>query len=256
MKWLIFLGIATKPYIGSTAKEKFLALIVEQENNDIIFNADMPQLRVKDYRAYLNKSMDYSLVPLNIQVALAQVLPFLPDETIIELLDCDTCHIRQAPAINPQDNQFLVNTLYEDWHLKSTTDNKHIIQPYLKNSNFYNGGFVPIVGKAKTFKTIIQDWTDIHLKIYKANKDPLIRWWAGMYSFQVACVNNSIELAATNQCYFPNVNNLEEEHYIAHYCCDEQHFNKKTVFKNLKEFNPNNLPDNLYYNTIRGYLLR
>lgn len=96
--------------------------------------------------------MEYSSValPINIQVGLAQILPQLDDEMLLEVIDCDMIHFRPCPLLRVGDNELLVSTAYEDWHLYSRTHNRHIIEPYFENGGrFYNGGFVPIIGKVK-----------------------------------------------------------------------------------------------------------
>ena len=242
---------------GDLAAQKAHAIIILQEETYPHWNIGIPHTIAKDWHHfYPTRPKQGGLVPLNIQIGLQQIIHNYADDQILELLDCDMFHIRQAPEQMPQDNEFLVNTLYEDWHLKSLSDNKHIISKHLIIPSAYNGGFVPIVGKAKTFKMIIQTWIDNHLKIYDQNpSDPLTQWWAGMYSFQIACSNLNIKMTATNNCYFPNINNLEEEHYNTHYCCDTV-FDKKKHLPNLGGLSIETLPDNLFYNRIKDWYLR
>ncbi len=241
---------------GPDAANKAHAIIILQEDNYPYWNIDIPQTIVKDWHHfYPTRPKEGSLVPLNIQIGLQQILDNYADDQVLELLDCDMFHIRQATDISPADNEFFVNILYEDWHLKSLTENKPIISKHLSVPHNYNGGFVPIIGKAKTFKMIIQTWIDNHLKIYDQNPDPLIRWWAGMYSFQIACSNLNIKMTAKNNCYFPGINNLEEQHHNSHYCCDEI-FNKKKHLPNLDGLSIETLPDNLYYNRIKEWYLQ
>lgn len=245
-----------KDVYGNAAKDKAHAAIVLQEPNHPDWQLGIPNTIVKDCHSYHKLPKEGGIVPLNIQIALQQILHQFNDTDILELLDCDMFHLRPAPDYNPGEKEFFINDIYEDWHLKSLTDNKHIIQPYLKNDTGYLGGFVPIIGQTQTFKIILEDWIQTHISIYKAHpNNHLTRWWAGMYSFQTACANNNIKMTAKNNCYIPNVNNLEDHHYITHYCCDDKHFNKKIALQNINSVNIENLPDNLFYNKIKEYIV-
>lgn len=238
---------------GLSAKDKAHAVIVLQKPTIPKWDIDIPHTIVNSWSHCHERPQDSYLAPLNIQVGLQQVLHKFDDDEVLELIDCDMFHLRKAPQYEPGLMEFIANDIYENWHLHSRGRSVHIIEQHLKTNNFYNGGFVPIIGRAKTFKTIIEDWIDIHLDIYDSNENQVVRWWAGMYSFQAACANNGIKMVSEDNCYIPRVNALKNWHYIAHYCCDEKYFNKKIVLENPQEFDASTLPNNLFYNRIKEY---
>lgn len=242
---------------GQSAEERAHAVIVMQTRATPDWGIGVPHTVANAWQHCYDMPYDVSLAPLNIQIGLQQVLHKFDDNAILELIDCDMFHLRKAPEYKPRPMQFITNNIYENWHLKSRKDNAHVIRPYLKTDNRYNGGFVPIIGLAKTFKIILEDWIDIHLSIYDENKgNELMTWWAGMYAFQAACANNGVKMTSQDNCYIPTVNTLKDAHYIVHYCCDERYFNKKKVLEDPSKFNVDELPDNLFYNRIRAYFSR
>jgi hypothetical protein len=163
-----------------------------------------------------------------------QVLHTFDDEQTIELLDCDLFHFKPHPEISVQDDELYVSDIYERWHLKSLSDHRNVIEKYFENGgDYYNGGFVPIIGKVRTFKKIIGDWITIHWDILKCDWSENIKWWAGMYALQAACEKARVKMIAKDYCYIPGVYDLSPDHYIAHYCCDGQRFNKK-AFPNIE----------------------
>jgi len=166
-------------------------------------------------------------LPINIQVGLNQIIDTFDDEQVIEVLDCDMFHLKPHPELAVQDHELIVVDIYEDWHLRSLSDHRDVIAPFFKNDgNYYNGGFVPIIGKAKTFKKLLPAWIEIHKQIVDAQSDNNLQWWAGMYSLQAACENNAVLMRAMDLCYVPGINALSDDHYIAHYSVDGR-FNKK-----------------------------
>lgn len=249
-----------KKIYGNNAYKKAFAVIIERNRKTekrctaLDWNIDIPnKLCLPHFDCIKDKASEEYLMPMNIQVGLCQIIDMFDDEEVIELLDCDMFHIKPFPEQKINDNEFFVSAIYEDWHLKSLTDNKYIIKKYLKKNNSgYNGGFVPIIGKVKTYKKMLKDWINLHIKIageHLGEKEVLIRWWSGMYSFQVACANNNIKLIDRDWVHIPPTNSLSENHYICHYSCDN-YFNKKK----FPRTNPSNYPKNKYYDTIREWL--
>lgn len=221
-------------YGEQVARQKLRAIIVkrntvaEQTKDSCEWAGDIPHVMVEAYFDVRTDLMREAYLPINIQVGLSQVIAGFDDEQVIEVLDCDMFHFEPHPELTIDDAELIVTDLYEDWHLRSLTDHRNVIAPFFKNGgDYYNGGFVPIIGKAKTFKTLLPDWIELHKLIADAQSDDNLQWWAGMYSLQAACENNAIRMRAMDLCYVPGLNALNENHYIAHYSVDEK-FNKKT----------------------------
>jgi hypothetical protein len=81
------------------------------------------------------------------------------------------------------------------------------------------------------------------------NNEQLIKWWSGMYSFQVACQNNNIKMIAKDSCYVPEINEISEFHHIAHYSVDKL-FDKRYFPK----IEVNKFKNNYYYDQIKKWL--
>jgi hypothetical protein len=186
------------------------------------------------------------------QFALKQALHLFDDNQIIELLDCDMFHLKPMPDFEIKHDEFMVCDFYEDWHLRSLSQYKKFVYPFLKTDNPYNGGFVPIVGHVKTFKKILDDWITAHLAIYPIMAQDDHRWWSGMYSFQVACSNNNIKMRAVDTCYIPVQNEFSENHYVGHYSCDPN-LDKNSVMADISKFDSSRFLDNKYYQIIQNW---
>ncbi len=248
-----------KRVYGDDAYKKAVAIIIRRnyksENKclNLDWDVQVPYKFCEAHFDYLPNAQEDYLLPINIQSGLIQIINLFDDEEVIELLDCDMFHIKPFFEEKVNDNEFFVSSIYENWHLKSLTNHRAIVQKHFKpNHGNYNGGFVPIIGKVKTYKKILKDWIDIHIKMAKehpGSKNELIRWWSGMYSFQTACANNNIKMIDRDWVHVPPTNNLHDGHYICHYSCDN-HFNKKKFPKT----NTDNYPNNAYYNAIRDWL--
>jgi hypothetical protein len=250
-----------KTLYKSEATQKAHAIVVSQNypNQAPIkfdeWGIDIPFSVVNGCWCYFDyEKYGRALLPINIQIGLWQILELFDDEEVLELLDCDMFHLKKSPESKIKDDELVVCDAYENWHLKSTTSNIDVLTPFLKNKhNKYNGGFVPIIGKAKTFKKIIYEWIDLHVKIYNNSSDESIRWWSGMYALQAACSNLNIKMTAANYCYIPGYNNLEEQHYIAHYCCDN-FFDKRKLFYNKKKLDYKSFPENQFYESVTNWM--
>jgi hypothetical protein len=243
-------------YGESAAGKKLLALIikrnyVDEETKEICeWAGDIPHVMAEAYFDVRNDLTNPHYLPINIQLALSQVIASFDEEQIIEVLDCDMFHLRPHPELTVEDNELIVADIYEEWHLRSLTDNKHVIAPFFKNGgNYYNGGFVPIIGKAKTFKRLLPGWIEIHKLIVDARSDPDLQWWAGMYSLQAACENNAVRMRAMDVCYVPGINALTDNHYIAHYSVDHR-FDKK----HWPSVNINSFESNHFYNRVLEWM--
>jgi hypothetical protein len=188
---------------------------------------------------------------LNIQIGLAQIIHLFEDDDVIELVDCYLFHFRRHREVFvPKDGLFVCD-LYEDWHLKSLSSNKHVIEQYLQDSGSrYNGGFVPIIARASTFRRLLPLWEDIHRDILRQPHEKLIHWWAGMFALQAACERVEIEMIAKDWCYIPGINRLEDTHYTGHYSCDFNYFSK---YK-FPDVNATTFPDNLFYLRVKDWL--
>ena len=254
-----------KQTYGEDAKNKAYAIIINQDNlNDVKYNhcewdIDIPHQMCDPFFDFINVDRNVNcyngdiklLKPLNIQSGLLQIIDNFDDEQIIELIDCDMFHFKPHSTININDDELLVSTLYEPWHLLSLSTNKSVIEPYFKNDGkYYNGGFVPIIGKVKTFRKLLWDWIDIHNKISNIKfVDNNFIWWAGMFSLNAACERNKITMIDNDVCYIPQLIHLIDTHYIGHYSVDDI-FNKRQ-YPNV---DLNKFLDNDYYNRIRNWI--
>jgi len=220
-------------YGEEAARAQLRAVIVkrnhrtEEKRHVCEWASDIPHVMAEAYFDLRPDLTNPACLPINIQLGLSQVIETFDDEQVIEVLDCDMFHLKPHPDFDVEDNELIVVDIYEDWHLLSLSDHRDVIAPFFKNGgNYYNGGFVPIIGKTKTFKLILSDWIEVHRQIVDAQSDGSLQWWAGMYSLQAACENNAVLMRALDLCYIPGINTLNDNHYIAHYSVDHR-FNKK-----------------------------
>lgn len=243
-------------YGESAAREKLRAVIVkrntvgEQPKDICEWAGDIPHVMADAYFDVRKDLTNPVLCPINIQVGLSQVIAAFDDEQVIEVLDCDMFHLKPHPDLPVEDDELIVADIYEEWHLRSLTDHKHVIEPFFRNGgNYYNGGFVPIIGKAKTFKKILPVWIELHKLIVEAQSDGDVQWWAGMYSLQAACENNAVLMRAMDLCYVPGINALNDDHYIAHYSVDSK-FNKHT----WPDIDVSSFEENEFYNRVLEWM--
>jgi len=196
----------------------------ETKKDRLLWNTDVPHAMTEAFFDYVGaeiNSKDFQgfteFLCINIQYSLLQVINKFKDDDIIELLDADMFHFKAHPNLEPEYNEVIVADIYENWYLKSRSTNRIVVSKYVK-SFMYNGGFVPIIARAKTFRLILDDWIRIHVDILNRNFiDQKIYWWAGMYSFQAACAIHNINMIGLDLVYVPSVNYCNENHYIAHY---------------------------------------
>jgi hypothetical protein len=243
-------------YGENAAREKLRAVIIkrntaaEQKKDICEWAGDIPHFMAEAYFDLRKDLTNPYYLPINIQLGLDQVIDAFDDEQIIELLDCDMFHFRPHPELTVADDEIIVSDIYEEWHLKSLSDHRDVIAPFFKNEgNYYNGGFVPIIGKVKTFKKLLPDWIELHKRIVEAQTNCDLLWWAGMYSLQAACENNAIWMRAMDLCYVPCINALRDNHYIAHYSVDYR-FNKKT----WPTIDISSFEENKYYSRVLDWM--
>ena len=162
-------------YGESAAREKLRAVIVrrntvgEQPKDICEWAGDIPHVMADAFFDVRKDLTNPVLCPINIQLGLSQVIAAFEDEQVIEVLDCDMFHLKPHPDLTVAEDELIVADIYEEWHLKSLTDHKNVIEPFFKNGgNYYNGGFVPIIGKAKTFRKILPVWIELHKLIVEA----------------------------------------------------------------------------------------
>lgn len=240
----------------TSAKNKAFAIIIKRNHShenkieQMQWNLDIPHEMCESFFDFLGpKAPAQNHVPLNIQIGLEQVLDRFDHDEIIELLDCDMFHFRHHPNVNLDHDEIIVDDIYEAWHLKSLSDHRRIIEIYFENGGrFYNGGFVPIIARAKTFRKILPEWIAVHIDIANRNYSEIINWWAGMFALQVTCEKNKVKMIAKDWCYVPGVNQLTDKHYIAHYSCSYK-FNKKT----FPVINPAQFEDNVFFDRLRSW---
>jgi len=205
------------------------------------------------YYEVFDCKIDGVYVPLNIQAAVYQVIDRFDAEQPLEILDCDMFHMSPAKVPKLEDDELWVDPIYEDWHLHALSKNQQVISPYFRNGGeFFNGGFVPIIGKAKTIKKILPSWIETHIAINSRDLPTKVKWWAGMFALQVACENQQVLMRGLDCTYIPGKNLIKPEHHIAHYSVDKI-FNKKAQGWPLT-LDQNSFPSNQYYERISQWL--
>jgi hypothetical protein len=247
-----------KKLYGLKAYKKAHAIVIRRNSDDEVrcesydWAINVPHTLCESYFDYWKEKTNRMLVPINIQIGLIQILNNFDDNDVLELLDCDVFHFKKHPPIMLQHNEMYVSDLYEEWHLFSKSKYKYLIEKYFKNGGgYYNGGFVPIIATAKTFKTIIEDWIWIHKDLIKtlvSDEFHNLRWWAGMYSLQAACERHRVQMIAQDFCYIPGANSLSHQQYMGHYSVD-RHFDKRK-YPSIKW---NDLPNNEFYNATKNW---
>jgi hypothetical protein len=225
--------------------------ITEPKHEELDWDSDIPHVMCEAFFDYFGEMTLTNELhkPLNIQIGLAQIINDFDDDQVLEILDCDMFHIRPKWEMPVGEGQLIVSNIYEDWHLKSLSTNRGIIDIYFENGGaFYNGGFVPIIGRVGTLKKILPEWIAVHRHILSLDHPEIIQWWAGMYALQAACEKNKIWMTAEDCCYIPGINKLVDSHYICHYACDKN-FDKKKY----PDIDPSTFEDNLFYKRLLNW---
>lgn len=194
-------------------------------------------------------------LPINVFTAAKQIIENLPDEEVVEIIDADLVHLKPYPKKYDSIpyNMVIADNIYENWHMHISSPsgtNRKIIDKYLThNDNVYmNGGF-NVIGRVKTINLLMDDIIKYSCLITKEHLNTSHSWWCAMYGLNIACHNNKIKMLNGNNCYYPNVNNLEENHYIAHYSVDPI-FNKHK----MPNLDISNFPNNLFYNQAKKWI--
>jgi hypothetical protein len=243
---------------GANADSRVIAAVVSRNVpadpliRKLAWDTTVPHRIVKPYfECGWNISPGNFTLPVNLQTAVSQVIVELQDDQVIEILDCDMFHIRPAPAFTPAKCEMLVSNVYEQWHLFSLTSSRDIVQRRTGGaSNYYNGGFVPIICQVSTIRTLLPAWIEVHLEMLADEQlNEAQKWWAGMYALQVACEREAVRMVHQDVLYVPGVFGLKSDHYIAHYSCDPR-FDKKR----FPYIDPDKFEDNLFYQRVAGWL--
>jgi hypothetical protein len=252
-----------KKIYGDNAYNMAHAIIIKRNNihdkkiEKLEWDVDIPHTMCDAYFDYNKEYKDLPLTQTNIQFGLKQIIDKFKDDDVIEILDCDMFHMKERPALVVKDNNVYVATDYENWHLKSKTDNKHIIGMYLHNvGGNYNGGFVPIICNIRTLKKIIYEWIAVNVDIVKRKYTNEIIWWSSMYSLSAACEKANVNMIEYNKCYIHKINELTNDKYICHYSVDDVYINKKDIKKmlSIEAYERCKLSTNTYANLYAEWL--
>jgi hypothetical protein len=247
---------------GTEAKDIVIIPIIKYNHlgddpvEDVDWDMSLPYKMVDSVYDYLggDEKAKGTYIPINVFTAAKQIIEDLDDAVVVEIIDADVIHLLPYPKeYDDMDyGVIMADDRYEDWHMhiaKPQGKNRNIIKKYLKHgkNKYMNGGF-NVIGRVKTIKAIIDDVIKYSKLIADEYDDPH-GWWCAMYGLNIACHNNKIKMVNSDNCYYPNINELESKHHLAHYSCDPL-FNKKRMDK-LK---PEKFKDNLFYNQAKKWL--
>jgi hypothetical protein len=252
-----------KKIYGNAAYNMAHAIIIKRNTinepkiEKLEWDIDIPHTMCEAYFDYNSEYKDLQLTQSNIQIGLKQIIDKFKDDDIVEILDCDMFHMKHRPKLDVKDDEVYVATDYENWHLKSKTDNKNIIGMYLHNiGGNYNGGFVPIICNVRTLKKIMYEWVAVNVDIVKRNYSNYIIWWSSMYALSAACEKANVNMIEYNKCYIHKINQLNDEMYICHYSVDDIYIDKKNINKMLSNetYEKCKNADNIYANLYADWL--
>lgn len=245
---------------GESASDKAIMAIVRYNHSsetpvdDVDWDINLPYKMVKSVYDYIDGKEQW-YIPINVFTAAKQVIEDLPDDEVVEIIDSDLVHIKPYPERYDSIPYDLViaDSTYEDWHMHISgvdSQNRDVIAEYLwHDSNAYmNGGF-NVIGRVKTIKKIIDDVISYSILVTEKYKGGSNSWWCAMYGLNIACHNHRIKMISGGNCYYPNVNELNNNHYIAHYSCDPLFDKHKIPSVDVSKF-----PDNLFYNQAKEWL--
>jgi hypothetical protein len=243
---------------GDDAKNKAIIPIVkrnfkyQEKIEDVDWGLQLPYRMVESVLDLYDLDEEI-YIPSNCYTAIKQILDEIDDDECIEILDADMPHIKPYNGYIPNHNEILADDRYEPWHMHIANEdgvNRHIIEKYLthKDNQYMNGGS-NIIARASTMKQIIDDVIDVSLKIGIEHKGTNHSWWQCMYGINVACHNNRIKMISKDNCYFPNINELSNNHHIVHYSCDPIFNKSQFPLINLKDF-----PNNAFYNAVKSWI--
>lgn len=259
-KQISFFEYQHKKVYGKNASDKAILAIVSRNHfdeppiDDIGWHINLPYKIVKSVYDYVDGTEQWYL-PINVFTAAKQVIEHLPDNEVVEIIDSDLVHLKPHPESYDDLPYDLVvaDSTYEDWHMhisKPDSKNREVIQEYLwHDMNIYmNGGF-NVIGRVKTIKKIIDDIIRYSVLVTEKYKGGSNSWWCAMYGLNIACHNHRIKMISGGNCYYPNVNNLNQNHYIAHYSCDPKFDKHKIPNVDVDSF-----PDNEFYKAAKKWL--
>ena len=245
---------------GDKANEKAIIPIVKYNHYgekpvlDIDWDMKLPYKMVDSVYEYV-KGTEQWYIPINVFTAAKQIIQHLNDDEVVEIIDADLVHLKPHP--DKYDNLpydlVIADNIYEDWHMHISTPestNRKVIEEYLwHDMNAYiNGGF-NVIGRVKTIKKIIDDVIRFSCLVTEKEKGNQHSWWCAMHGLNIACHNHRIKMVSENNCYYPNINQLKDSHYIAHYSCDPLFDKHKIPNVDTSKF-----PDNLFYNQAKEWL--
>lgn len=240
-------------YGDESAQQKALAIVIDKNHafeadRDISWLQSIPHEIVSG--VWTSGKLFEQYLHLNIQRGLRQMLDLFPAQQVLEITDCDMFHMRPHPVLEVAEDEIIVCDLYEDWHLRSRSSNRWVIDPLTGGtSDYYNGGFVPLIGQAQTFRRLLDSWEESTLHILYEDYYSQIKWWAGMFGLQVACEKNRVRMVAKDWCYIPRLNDLKDQHYAVHYSVDTFFDKRKFPYVDIVK-----LPQNLFYTRVREWM--
>jgi|TARA_R110000796_G_scaffold179503_1_gene296037 hypothetical protein len=221
---------------------------------DVDWHMKLPYKMVNSVYDYIDSDKQWH-IPINVFTAAKQIIETLNDDDVVEIMDADLVHLKPHPEYYdhlPYD-VVIADATYEDWHMhisKPDSQNRMVISDYLTHSDegYMNGGF-NVIGRVKTIKGIIDDVILYSKLVTEKEKGNQHSWWCAMHGLNIACHNHKIKMIDGGNCYYPNVNTLKEQHYLAHYSCDPM-FDKHKILN----LNTNQFPNNLFYNQAKKWI--
>jgi len=223
--------------------------ITDEIQHDVDWDLRLPYKMVDSVLDMLNLTESQHVVN-NVFTAAYQVSRDLDDDEYLEIIDADLFHLKKHDGYLPKDDEVVVDATYENWHLHINGANYIIVEEHLKHDNegYMNGGFNVIL-KKKTFDLIYDEAVEVSIKIAKEHPNSSHSWWALMYGLNVACHNHKIKMIDERNCYYPHINEINDNQHIAHYSCDPK-FNKHK-YPNVDSAT---FPDNKFYNIVKEWM--
>lgn len=222
-----------KKVYGEDAYYRAMALVLKRNHSangstekveTMQWPIDIPHKMVENHADWKPEDERYAheyMMPNNIQVALAQVIDDFEDDQVIEILDCDMFHMKPLVFNLPDHDEVFCDPVYENWHLKMNSVNRKYVREFTRMKPKYVGGFVPIILTARTLRKILKDWIEVSLTIAHGPAPGGVKWWGGMYAFNVACHLNDVKVKGLEMCYLHNITpKLKMGMHVAHYSCD------------------------------------
>jgi hypothetical protein len=228
------------------AAHKFLKCGYDKEDNCVLYptqnhpwsggdhiSPNIHKTDVKPWWEFLNIEHRENLAPICIQTSLKQI--DLNPSTTYCLLDPDMFPIKHS-VLNVPDGLIIHDNVYEKWHMRMHDENSFFKSMVDNKFNF--SGFVPIIINGYTLSKILDDWIDLHIQCYWAVEDDSRRWWAGMYSYNLACAKHGVNVIEKQLCGIPGYHSsLTEEMLFIHYSVDNSVLNKKNWENELTKSN-------------------